>query len=350
MKNIIYAFLTLSLMFLSCSHVILYQEADYTSVDSPYPSSAKRFAYHANGKPLSSSLVKIGDNILQKAKSDEHYKSYQQSAVNFEKGKNKNAVLLVQVENTVSDVKNVVSAQKSSEDHADVINKMEGYLNMLPEYNETEFQDCWIHIYQLSHRGLLQHYMNSDAEYNGLSNNDKALAYGYILKKNLDECDLLASAKVNSDKKDLSGLIRSIRHEISRRQSILKAIEKERKAEVDRLRKAERERIAREQAQQRRNDPTCSWLEGHWLLINPTYGYAPNLYFSTDRQRVKYHLIKIGDISYHRPDYDGPYTIDDGEGRYSGYKVIHFGDTFILANPETGRLYDGDGNPFEKKY
>lgn len=360
MKNILYAFLTLSLMLQSCSHLVLYQEAEYTGYDSPYPPNAMQFAYHADGSALSSSLVRIGNNILQKVKSDQNYKSYQQSAVNFEKGKNKNAVLLEKFETAVSEVGRAFSAQNSSDDHTDAISKMRGNLNKLPEYNDAEFQNCWQHIYQLSHRGILQHYMNSNAEYKSLSNTNKALVYGYILKKDLDECELLASAKVNSDKENLSGLKSNIRREISRRESILQEIEKRRKAEEEKQRqkrlaeeRARQERIAREQAQQRWNDPTCSWLEdktyGSGWKLETAYGVT-SLYFDTDKQTVKQYFMpyKNNPLKKSNLVYQGRYSISDGVYNGVNCKFIDFEGTRIIAYPDRGKLRDLSGEYFHR--
>lgn len=92
---------------------------------------------------------------------------------------------------------------------------------------------------------------------------------------------------------------------------------------------------------------TYSWLEGHRSLI--IGNYSAHLYFDSDRQWVKYYIRSIYDNSYPRPEYEGKYTIDDGVGNFRGYKVIRFDDTFVLANPETGIVYDELKHPFSKK-
>lgn len=360
MKNILYAFLALSLMLQSCSHIVMYQETEYTGEDSPYSSNAMRFAYHADGNSLSSSLVSIGNDILQKAKGDAHYKSYQQSALNFEKVKNKNATQLEKFETAVSEAEMALSAQKSNEDHTAAISKLNRNFNEIPEYNDAEFKNCWMHIYQISHRGILQHYMNSNAEYTRLSDTNKALVYGYILKKDTEECDLLASAKVDSDKENLSDIKRGIRREISRRETILQEIEKRRKAEEERQRqkrlaeeRARQERIQREQAQQRWNDPTCSWLEdreygGSWKLETP-YGEA-SLYFDTENQIVKMYFKPYNNNPLKRSnlEYQGRYSISDDIVNGVNCKIIHFGNTVIVAYPDSGKLRDWNGDYFHR--
>ncbi|MBQ0049367.1 MAG: hypothetical protein KBT12_03885 [Bacteroidales bacterium] len=332
----------------------MYQEAEYTGDDSPYRSSAMRFAYHVDGKSLSPYLVSIGNNILQKAKGDAHYRSYLQSALNFEKIKNKNATQFEKFETTVSEARRALSAQTSNEDHTAAISKLKRSLNTLPVYNDAEFKDCWMRIYQLSHRGILQHYMYSNAEYTSLSKTDKALVYGYILKKDMDECDLLASAKANSDKENLSGITREVRHEIARHESILQKIEKQRKEEEERQRqkrlaeeRARQERIQREQAQKRWNDD--SWLDGKWNLV--TQLGVTTIYIDTDRQTVKQYtkLFSSNPFQPAHLDYSGRYSISNGTANGVNCKIISFDITQIIAYPDNGKLMDQGGYYFQRR-
>lgn len=353
MKNLSYALLALLFVLQSCSHIVMYQESDFQNNDSPYPARPMRFAYHANGQSLSPSLLGIGNKIHQISSTDTQYQVVLQSAEDEEKRVNQVGVMHDNYRSKCSECEGYLESSKKSENHNEVISMLTSLNSDLSQYKGVDFRDFWKKAFQLSHRGIFQHYLNSDFECKDLNLTDKALVYGYILKKDITECDRLANMQAQADIDAINGIESKINKEISRRKSILEQIEQRKKAEAEKLRKqreaelrARLEREAREQAQLRWSDPNCSWIDGHWFY---NFGSSSvNIYIDTDRHTLKKYTSKLFDL---RPilEYSGRYTIEDGRDQYKGYKVIFFGDTYVLADPDTGRLCDDLGKPFEKK-
>lgn len=351
MKNIIYAIIVSALMLQSCSHTIIYKEAEYKAPDSQYPVQALEFAYLPNNITMPSSLTNIGNRVFQQAKADNNYKTALSSAVDYEKDMNSSFKENGQLESKIADGKQVLQSTKSSNDHKSVANRLSNSYDALSKFSPNNSKDSWKRVYQLSHRGIIQHYMNLDADYRRLNGKDKALVYGYILNKDVEECNSLAEAKVREDENERSSVMSSLRREISSRESILAKIEQQKKAEEEKLRKQreaeEREKqakIQREQAQRRWNDD--SWMDGKWNLRTP-YGIS-TIYIDTASQRIKHYMKLYSDNPLRPADciYNGRYIINTGTADGKNCRVLDFGDTMIIAYPDNGKLRDLDGGYF----
>lgn len=353
MKLFIYAFLAFALLLQSCSHIAWYREGEYQNDNPKYSATAMQFAYYANGNRLPVSLVFTGNRILQLAKNDSLYKNYLQSAELFEKENNNIGILYDKCIDYFNEGKNYLQSSKSSDNHNVIIEKITSLYQKSPQYNEEDFSDYWMKIYQLSHRGILQHYMNSDAKCKEMNLKNKSLLYGYLLRSDIPECKLLAMRKVEALNDSIAFLKSKFNKEISHRKTILQEIERRKKEEAERIkrqREAEereiQERIERKQAQQRRNDVNCHWINGHWKRL--WNNVMIHLYIDTQKQNIKVYYRGIWDLSYPKPEYSGPYLIENGTGKYRGYKVLVFGKLALFADPGTGEIYDIDFVPYSK--
>lgn len=350
MKNITYLFLFVVLMLYSCSHTAIYRETVYDNEDPTYPAQALQFAYDGRGR-VSSSIANAGNRIHQKVVADSSYNTYLASATKYEHTMN-NSLFTVGyyvIEKDIAESENEYQKYKSSSNHSTVINKLTERLEAShPSYNTATFKDYWKRVYQLSHRGIIQYYMIADADYKRLSDMDKAFLYGYLLKKDIPECNKLAEEKMKNDSVALSSIREKMRAEIAYRKLALQRIEERKKAEEERRRRereaeerARQERIEREKARQRWNDD--SWMDGRWNLRGVLPGWSCTVYIDTDRQTIKMYTRQIGDFSYPKPDYNGRYTMETRTYRGRRCKYMSFGDTFIIVLPDEGKLVD-DGD------
>lgn len=351
MKNITYTCLVVALTLQSCSHTVVYREAEYNNDDSTYPTEALRFAYPANGRSVSSSLATIGNRIHQKVVADKNYKTPLASAVKFEKEASKDNVKHDAFEKAISESESAYKRIKSTDSHNAVVESLTSQLNTLSPYNTDGFKDYWKKIFQLSHRGIIQHYMSTDADYKGLSSKNKELVYGYILKCDVYKCRSLAEEKVRYESAALSSVKGKLQSEIATRKAELQKIEQRRRAEEERRlkkRKAEerarQERIEREQAQQRWNDD--SWMDGRWVLTG-TAGWVTTVYIDTQSRTIKQYTRQLGDRSFPKPDYSGRYTIQNGTCNGVNCKVIDY-ENRIVAFPSEGRLMDVGGSYYSR--
>lgn len=353
MKNITYIFLVGALTLQSCSHTVVYCETEYNNDDSAYPAKALRFAYPANERRVSPSIATIGDRVYQKVVADKNYKTALASAVKFETTASNDAVHHGAFEKAVSESESAYKRIKSTDSHNAVLEKMTSQLNTLSPYSTDGFKDYWKKIFQLSHRGIIQHYMSTDADYKGLSSTNKALVYGYILKKDISGCRKLAEEKAHYESAALSSVKGKLQSEIATRKAEIQKIEQRRRAEEERLRKkrqaeerARQERIEREQAQRRWNDD--SWMDGKWALTGVVPGWATTVYIDTESRTVKQYTRRLGDLSYPRPDYSGRYSIQNGTYNGINCKIIDYDVTRLIVFPGEGRIMDVSGYYFSR--
>lgn len=348
MKNITYIFLVVSLTLQSCSHTVFYREAEYNNDDSAYPAKALRFAYPANGRSVSLSIATIGNKIYQKVVADKNYKTPLTSAIKFETAASNDVAHHDAFEKAVSESESAYKRIKSTDSHNAVVESMTSQLNTLSPYNTDGFKDYWKRIFQLSHRGIIQHYMSTDTDYKGLSSTNKALVYGYILKKDISNCGNLAREKVHYESAALSSIKGKLKSEIAMRKAEIEKIEQRRRAEEERRRqkrqaeeRARQERIEREQAQRRWNDD--SWMDGKWALTGVMPGWATIVYIDTERRTVKQYTRRLGDLSYPRPDYSGRYSIQNGTYNGINCKIIDYDVTRLIVFPGEGKIMDVSG-------
>ena len=269
----------------SCSHMITFQESNYSNPDSPYPATSTRFSYYADGRSLPDNLNMIGNRIFNNVKSDNHYKTHLQSAQDYEDQNGSDKKLREEYIGYLSDVSKLTNS--SSSNHQSMVSQANSLIEGLTKFQEDKqknnFNSYWKRIFQLSHRGIIQHHMNADLDYRNLNNKDKELVYGYILKQDEKKCEELANDVSLSELSVLSGTLSSIRsvknkhsnllnEEIKKEKERQYALERERQAKQQRERQIAEEK-AREEARQReemrRQD--LSWLRGTWLSISDAW-------------------------------------------------------------------------------
>ena len=355
MKYGIYTLL-LALTMQSCSHIAVYKETHYSCTDSPYPCSDMQFAYYANHKSLLPTLKQMGDRICTKAQADSVYNSFFPSTDEFEMQNDTFMVERKKYYKTLDDSRNLLSSIKISNNHSEAAFNGHQQIAALSACKTSYFTEYWKRVYQLSHRSILQHYMTTDSRYRGLSSTNKALLYGYILKKDIDNCEALAKEAAEHDKATIAGLQAKINKEVSRHEEIQAEIKRREAAEREKERQrkeAERqEQLRREEqeaARQRWNDD--SWMNGHWLL-RTQFGTI-NLYIDTKNQKIKVYGTLF---SSSRPElmYSGSYRLYNDAGavygsKWNGYKALHFKDTTIFADPDAGTLYDPEVGYYESR-
>ncbi len=196
MKKIIVTFF-LMILLQSCSHIISYKESDYAALDSPYSVSSMRFSYHADGHTIESNLQNMGNRVFNNVLRDKNYKNCLQSAVDYENqwGENKEQRneydAAIKVASNYSPKANNNRKQTAQETRS-ILSKLENV--------SIDFSDYWKRIFQLSHRGIIQHYLSADVTYTTLSSKEKALVYGYILDKDASECTKLGTVKAENEK------------------------------------------------------------------------------------------------------------------------------------------------------
>lgn len=335
--------LLLALLLQSCSHIAMYKEAEYRCIDSPYPCSSMQFAYYANHKQLSSFLTGMGDRICMKAQADSAYRFCLPSTREFEAQNDTFMVERTEFQRMLDDSRNLLSSIKSSNSHSTAASEGHRQVKVLSAYNTSYFNEYWKRAYQLSHRNILQHYMTTDSRYKDLSNNNKALLYGYILHKDIDNCKMLAKEAIKQDSATIIDLKAQISKEVIRHEKIQVEIDRreaiEREKERQRL---ETERRAQEQEAAQRRWYDDSWMNGHWNL-RTRYGTI-NLYVDTKNQKIKeYHTLYSSPL---RPEkiYEGRYTLYQDAGSvygsdYNGYKALSYSGSFYLADPNAGKFY-----------
>lgn len=355
MKKSIFLLVLFPFTFLSCSHIAIYKEARYVCNDSPYPiTQHMQFAYYAGDRnKLSSSMVQTGNRIFDEVQEDTCFVIYLPSAEQFVIDNDTFKTYRATYLETIKNCSDVLKSMRSSSNHKSAIDNGREQLKKLSVCAKYNFNDYWKRIYQLSHRGILQHYMTSYSGYNGLSSIDKSLLYGYLLKEDNAKCTELASISVSKENKTINGLRTGIEYEVSRHKNILE--------ENDRREKAERERQYREnvrrnaelfeqrerEAKQRRwNDD--SWVHGSWCQESS----AGTVSFNIDardqtivvkmraKNSIKSYTIYNG--SYYM--YDGSRATFSDHNSCGGYRVIKFANSkgYILANPNDGHLYGVD--------
>lgn len=375
MKKITYLLTIAALALQSCSHVAVYREAEYQNGDATYPNETLQFAYPANGDSVSSSIAKIADRIHQKVTADSKYNTYLASAVEFVNVREKRSVdslrhtdlekAMAESERACKESATDSTTAEPVEASADetltkkeMVEELTKRVNALSAFSPNDFKYYWQRIYQLSHRGIIQHYMSADADYRGLSATNKALVYGDILKKDIPGCEKLAESDVNRESEAFNSVRRKLLGKIASTKSELKEIERRKKAEEERLRRqreaeerarrraaeAEWEREKQRLAQQRWADD--SWLDGRWNLTGDVSGWAATVCIDTRSKTVRQYTRRLGDFSYPKPDYSGRYTISTGTNNGVRCKVIDYGYTRLIAYPDTGTLYDLDGYRF----
>lgn len=138
-----------------------------------------------------------------------------------------------------------------------------------------------------------------------------------------DISKLMLEANAFADNRYTGELIRAVR---------AKSTGAEKKSEIERYNDEVRKR--NEEESRRSQSNSLSWLQGHWRLIT-TYG-ASNVYIDAGSQTVKmYYTAPYGtpQLVYH-----SKYEVQDGK-RWGkpGYLAIRFGDSIILADPDTRR-------------
>lgn len=96
-----------------------------------------------------------------------------------------------------------------------------------------------------------------------------------------------------------------------------------------------------------------SWMNGHWLIEVSGIG-TMNYYIDTDRMRIKVYTTLYSEGRPHL-DYNGSFTISEGDGNYRGYRVISYRDPSVsgvvykqLADPNRKLLYDENSGYFRK--
>lgn len=179
-----------------------------------------------------------------------------------------------------------------------------------------------------------------------------------ILRKDIPQCQKLAENKAQEEVSTFFNLQDEMRMIKEKRQRILEeqAERERRQREFERKQReaaerARREEMEREAAQRRWNDD--SWMDGHWNIHIAGVG-SMNYYIDTDGMWIKVYTTLYSTM---RPslDYSRPFTISNGEGRYSRFKVITYRDPKIggvaftqLADPNKGLLYDENAGYFRK--
>lgn len=349
MKNIICAFVLLVLMFQSCSHQIVYSEYLYQPSDSPYPVSSRSFAYKANNASLPASLQKLTDKLVKMAWSDSQYNTPLPSADEYLSRITNEVSRYNDYKAALDNLQKQLTPQQASGNHEEAINNLNKLNNALSDYRNINFSEYWRRVFQLSHRGILQHYIDMDSDYKNLSSRNKALVYGAILKADFQKCDELVAEMVSRDQKAVSDLSNGITRAINQHKSAIEAIERQKRAEAEKLRKqreaeerAKQERIQREKAEKRW--ASDSWLNGKWGFKGP-FGVT-TIYIDTAKQTVKQYT-KLNSSNPFSPaalDYSGPYRIYTEDA----LRVITFGATMIYADPDNGKLFDLDGGYFTR--
>lgn len=355
--------LLLALLLQSCSHIAMYKEANYRCIDSPYPCSSMQFAYYANHKQLSSSLKGMGDRICMKAQADPAYRSCLPSTREFEAQNDTFMVERTKFQRMLDDSRNLLSSIKSSNSHSSAASEGHRQVNALSACNTSYFNEYWKRAYQLSHRNILQHYMTTDSRYKGLSSNNKALLYGYILHKDIDNCEMLAQEAIKQDNATIFDLKAQISKEVIRHEKIQAEIDRreaiEREKERQRLEAERKRREAERREQLRREEQEAarrrwngdSWMNGHWLIR--TQLGTINLYVDTKNQK-----IKVWNTLYSsgRPEklYDGRYTLYQDAGsvygsKWNGFKALSYPGTVIFADPDAGKLYEPGVGYYESR-
>ncbi|WP_407404229.1 hypothetical protein [Sodaliphilus sp.] len=269
MKNRIAKLFVVALMLQSCAHTARYVESSYDCNDSPYPIVSMPFAYNVAGKGIPENLAKLGDKIHNDVKSDSHYQEMLPSAIS-----------LVESKSTERDNFNHAVAKASSVKYDSQLGYKNAVSNLdalLSELSRYDFKENYEKAYQLSHRGIIQHYVNNSSEFKGLSTKDKELVYGQILKADHADCINLAESCVKKDEQEISTLKKAVttvknKYEEAEKARLLtekkKRIEEEKKRiEEEKREQARKDAEARkkqeEQAQKRMKD--LSWIKGCWL-------------------------------------------------------------------------------------
>lgn len=256
----------------SCSHIATYIESPYDSSDSPYPVTSMRFSYYANNRDLSGRLKNIGNSIYKKISSDSYFHNYLSSAVEYE---HKNGDCYEQRKEYEKAIADAAKMEFSSKDkHSKAISESDLILDKLSKHIAQESQtsncDYWTRIFQLSHRGIIQHYANSAVEYNRLGQKSKELVYGYLLEKDIVQCADLAKQQVANEESYVQELQANVtkikdKHQSLLNEEILKIkeeIQKEKERQLAQQRKAQEE-ARRERLNRMMTDLSCT--RGTWL-------------------------------------------------------------------------------------
>lgn len=356
MKNIVYAIIVCAMALQSCSHTIMYMESEFQAADSRYPAQTLLFAYNSNNKRISPSLALIGNRIFNQVTADSEYKTALSTAVDYEKNKDISFAEYEKFAPAVSKSKDFLKTIKSSKEHQSVIDQLSSSRDALSGITPKNFWESWKRVYQLSHRGIIQHYMALDADYQGLSVQNKALVYGYLLKMDISNCGNLAYEKLNAETEMQSSILKELGDEIASRESILKKIQQQKKAEEERLRKkreaeerARQEQIDREEAQRRwAND---SWLGGAYgWALETQYGEV-FVYINTNNQTIIQRFMPYNNNprKESQVQYSGRYVIQSGTYRGVNCKFLSYNrGTTLIVYPDNAKLSDVNGRYFHR--